>query len=54
MLIGGFCMRKQAAVSAVATVHPIKPRKPLENFVIGFSGPGGGVSGWLGTQSIRR
>ena len=48
-------MRKLAAVSAVATAHPIKPRKPLENFLFGLSCPGGGVPGWLGrlfNQSI--
>ena len=44
ILIGGFCMRKQAAVSAVVTVDPIKPRKPLENFLFVISHPGeGGV-----------
>ena len=37
-------MRKRVAVSAVVTVDPIKPRKPLENFLFVFSHPGeGGV-----------
>jgi len=33
-----------AAVSAIATAHPIKPWKSLEIFLSGFSSPGeGGV-----------
>ena len=39
------------AVSAVATAHPIKLRKLLDNFLFGLSCPGGGVSGWLGRLS---
>ncbi|RPB04867.1 hypothetical protein L873DRAFT_1798702, partial [Choiromyces venosus 120613-1] len=37
MLIGGFCMRKRAVISTVATVHL---SKPLEGFLFGFSCPG--------------
>lgn len=33
MLIGGICMRTRAAVSAVATINPIKP-KTTRNFLI--------------------
>ncbi|RPB03716.1 hypothetical protein L873DRAFT_94056 [Choiromyces venosus 120613-1] len=41
MLIGGFCMRKRAVTSAIATVHL---SKPLGSFLFGFSCPGeGGV-----------
>lgn len=35
MQVGGFCLRKRAVVSTVATVHPIKP-KSLESFLFGL------------------
>ena len=52
MLSGGFCIRKRAAVIAVATIDPIKSRKPLET-LFGFGCLGGGVSGRLGRHSTR-
>ena len=38
---GGFCMGRRGAVRAVATVHPVKPRKPQESFLFGLSCRGG-------------
>ena len=44
-------MGERAAVSPVATAHPIKPRRLLESFLSGFSYLGKGASGWSGRPS---
>ena len=51
MLIGGFCMRKRAAVSEVATADPIEPRKPLEISYLGIAVRVRVASWWLGKKS---